>query len=83
MLVAAAHADREARYNKWYPLFEEELELVAAPNATFVAVGAAVRKYLHGKGFSRPLVQIIHYSGQAARARKDSPAGRESEFQAF
>jgi hypothetical protein len=83
MPVEAARAAREQRYAKWYPLLLEEIELVAARNAGFVAVGAIVAQQLRQRGFGRPVVPVIHYSGQAARARSVGIAGRESSFEAF
>lgn len=42
MLVQHASLDRPDRYDRWYSLLEEELELVALPSACFVAVGRRV-----------------------------------------
>src|SRR5271165_6026615 len=42
MLVDRANLARSRRYDRWYPLLKEEIDVVAAPNAAFVAVGKAV-----------------------------------------
>jgi len=83
MRVAVARAARDQRYTKWYPFLLEEIELVAAPNAGFIAVGAVVAEELQRRNFRRPLCRVIHYSGQAARARKKGIAGREPAFEDF
>ena len=83
MLVKVARAARDQRYARWYPLLLEEIELVAAPNAGFVAVGRVVARELQRRGFRRPLCEVMHYGGQAAKARKAGIAGQESSFEAF
>jgi hypothetical protein len=64
-------------------LLEEEIELVATPTARIIAVGSLVAEHLARLGFRRPVTRVIHYSGQAARARIVGIAGREEAFQAF
>ncbi|MCK6684524.1 MAG: hypothetical protein L6R30_19155 [Thermoanaerobaculia bacterium] len=83
MLVAAAQAERVSRYDRWYPLLLDELRLVARPGSTIVAVGSAVAGHLRRMGFSRPFKPVIHYSGQASRARKAGIRGREADFELF
>ena len=83
MLVEAASSEREKRYDSWYPLLEEELKLVAREGAHFIAVGRPVAEYLVWKGFPKPLTRIIHYSGQAGRARKAGIVGREGSYESF
>ncbi|MBA3531588.1 MAG: hypothetical protein H0T73_06715 [Ardenticatenales bacterium] len=78
----AAHA-RNQRYDRWYSLLQEELDLVAPSNAAIVAVGNAVAQHLERRKFQRPFTQVIHYSGQAAQARNMAVAGQEDNFQAF
>lgn len=83
MLVKHAGVERVQRYNRWYSLLVKELDLVSTPNAKFIAVGGAVAEHLIRRGFSRPLTQIIHYSGLAASARKAGIIGHESNFESF
>jgi len=83
MLVARADLDRGQRYDRWYALLQEEIDLVATPNARIVAVGKRVLQYLKQKGFRRHVTPVIHYSGQAGRARSEGIVGREGSFQAF
>lgn len=83
MLVKNARAARAERYDKWYPLLMKEIELVASSRAGFVAVGSHVAGELERRGFRRPLVKVIHYSGQAARARKAFVAEHKADFEKF
>jgi len=83
MLVRDAKRGRGDRYERWYQLLLEELALVAAPEATVVAVGKPVSDFLESRGFPRSVTRVLHYSGQAGRARHDSIIGHESEFDIF
>ena len=83
MLVNRAGSSRYERYDRWYPLLEDEINLVATPNAGIVAVGKVVSDYLKQKPFKRSFTRIIHYSGQAGQARNEGIVGREDRFQAF
>jgi hypothetical protein len=66
MLVKRAGDERTERYNRWYPLLLEELDLIAAPGARIFAVGEAVAQHLARRAFSRPVTTVLHYSDQAA-----------------
>src|SRR5262249_3834372 len=59
------------------------IDLVATPNACIVAVGNKVSQLLKRNGFRRDFTPVIHYSGQAGRARNEGIVGREDSFQAF
>jgi hypothetical protein len=83
MLVDRAAIDRIKRYDRWYPLLLEELDLVAAPRAQFFAVGGDVARYLSRRFFRRSLTKVIHYSGQAASARAAGIVGQEASFAQF
>lgn len=83
MLVDQAGLARAQRYEKWFELLKEEIDLVATPGAGIVAVGKVVAQHLRRQGFGRQFTQVIHYSGQAARARIEGIAGREASFEAF
>jgi hypothetical protein len=62
---------------------QEEIDLVATPNAGIMAVGNVVARHLKRRCFARPFTRIIHYSGQAGRARSAGIAGREDSFTKF
>jgi len=83
MLVDRAGPARIQRYHRWYALLQEEIGLCATPGAGIVAVGNVVALQLRRRGFRRPFIQVIHYSGQAGAARSAGIVGREDSFQAF
>jgi hypothetical protein len=69
MLVNRAGLARNQRYDRWYGLLLEELELCATADAGIIAVGNAVAQYLGQRGFRRPFTRVIHYSGQGTRTK--------------
>jgi len=83
MLVERASVDRTQRYDRWYELLADEIELVAAPGAGIFAVGNDVRKHLSRRAFPRPITPVIHYSGLAGAARAAGIVGHEGEFEHF
>ena len=83
MLVDHAGLARIQRYDRWYALLQEEIDLCASPSAGIVAVGNDVAQHLARRGFRRPFTRVIHYSGQAGLARSAVVVGREDSFQAF
>ena len=83
MLVDRANVARVARYERWYPLLREEMNLVATPEASIVAIGNDVERHLARQRFERPFTKIIHYSGQAGSARREKVSGHEDNFKAF
>jgi hypothetical protein len=83
MPVDRASLVRIPRYDRWYELLQEEIELVATPNVGIVAVGNVVSQHLERRDFRRPFTKVIHYSGQAGRARSAGIVGREDSFRAF
>lgn len=83
MLVDRAGLVRVQRYDRWYELLQEEIDIVATPDAGIVAVGNVVSEHLERRGFRRPFTRVIHYSGQAAHARSAGIRDREDQFRAF
>ena len=83
MLVHRAGLARSQRYDRWYGLLLEELELCATANAGIIAVGKAVSRHLAKRGFQRPFARVIHCSGQAAPARSAGIIGFEDRFEVF
>jgi hypothetical protein len=83
MLVKRAGVARAQRYDRWYRLLEEELDLVATPEARIFAVGNAVAHHLKRRAFPRPFTKVIHYSGLAVRARAAGIVGHEDSFEEF
>lgn len=85
MLVDRAGLARVERYDRWYGLLQEEINLVATPNARIVAVGKVVADYLYLKrrSFARHFTPVIHYSSQAGRARGAGIVRHEESFKGF
>jgi hypothetical protein len=83
MLVERAGVARTQRYDRWYGLLVEELDLVATSGARIFAVGNDVAQHLKRRAFPRPLTKVIHYSGQAAPARAAGIVGHEGSFEEF
>jgi hypothetical protein len=82
MLVKRAGVARIERYNTWYGLLVEELDLVAKSGAGIFVVGNEVAQYLRSR-LPRPFTQVIHYSGLAAPARAAGIVGHEVSFEEF
>jgi len=83
MLVKQASAARGARYERWYGLLKEEIDLIAAPGARVIAVGNAVAEHLTLREFPREITTVIHYSPLASRARTARLVGHEARFRNF
>ena len=83
MLVKRASGARDERYDRWYPLLLEEIDLIATPDARIVAVGKTVAEHLQRLEFPRRFTPIIHYSPLAALARSARLKGHEDGFRAF
>jgi hypothetical protein len=78
MLGALARPARAQRYHRWYPLLQEEIDLVATPDAVIVAFGNEVHRYLERHPPRRPFFRVIHYSPLAARAKCSDRRSRRS-----
>jgi len=83
MPVKHAGAVRADRYDRWYPLLEEEIDLIAAPGARVIAVGKVVADNLRRLKFPRELTPVIHYSPLATLKRTALLKGHEDEFREF
>jgi len=83
MLVKHASLARGERYDKWYGLLQEEIDLVTTPNARIVAVGNVIDSYLRRRGFAKPIARIMHYASTAGLARHNGIKGHEERFKEF
>lgn len=83
MPVSRAGANRRERYDRWYSLLQEEIDLVATSDAHCFAVGKSVDEFLGERDFQWPFTYLLHYSPQAARARNKGIEGSEDRFEAF
>ena len=74
MPVKCAERDRTERWEEWFPLLKQELQLVANRQASIVAVGRDVEKFLIKKMNDLPKgltlrSRILHYSQNAVSYR--------------
>lgn len=83
MLVEHAGPARADRYDRWYALLQEEIDLVAAPGACIIAVGKSVAEHLARREFPREVTPVIHYSPLAAGARTARLEGHQDRFREF
>jgi hypothetical protein len=83
MFVKDAGAARADRYDRWYAVLQEEIDLIAAPDARVIAVGKAVAEHLRRREFPREVTPVIHYSPRAGRARTARLHGHEDRFREF
>jgi len=83
MRVEQAGALRADRYDKWYELLREEIDLIAAPGARVIAVGKIVAAHLHRHEFPREVTPVIHYSPLAGRARTARLRDLEDRYREF
>ena len=66
------------RYERWYPLFEEELALVVKPDAKIISIGHTACRFLAEKGLHGHAGMVAHPSGQAlGHAGKEIEAHKE------
>ena len=66
------------RYERWYPLLEEELGLVAKPNAKVISIGNTASRFLAQKGLHGHAGMVAHpapmglgFAGKAIPANKE------------
>jgi len=83
MSVERAGVDRTQRYDRWYPLLVEEVDLVVLPDARVFAVGKEVDRHLARREFPRHVTSLIHYSPLAGAARAAGIVGYEDAFERF
>ncbi|MGA9250092.1 MAG: hypothetical protein WBV87_17740 [Candidatus Acidiferrales bacterium] len=83
MHVKGAGRERRQGYDRWDPLLQEEINLVATSDAAIFTVGNDVSKNLKRLGFQRPVKPIIHYSGLNGRARKREIEPCKDAFEEF
>ena len=89
MTVKRAGTDRTKRWDRWYPLLLDELNLVARPGAHTFAVGEVVDGFLSDNSFPSRLTKairyssVMHYSLVNIAHRKKRIAGHEADFEEF
>ena len=83
MRTKAPGAGNTDKYERWYPLFEREMSLVAKPDAKIISIGAKAGLFLLGKGTYGHAGMIPHHSATATRYWGREIPGREAEFEEF
>ena len=82
-----ADLNREKRYEAWYPLLSEEIELIGKPCCPVIAVGRSVHDFLRKQNFGsapeHPVFRVLHYSFQASGAFKAEKTKDEEGFRQF
>ena len=74
---ARAKQDHD-KYERWYSLFEEELALVAKPNAKIISIGNTASKFLAEKGLHGHAGMVAHPAPTGlGHAGKEIPAHKE------
>ena len=87
MPVKAAALNRELRYEGWFLLLLEEIEIVGKPGAPVIAIGKKVEAYLQRRDLTsitgRPLYRVPHYSYLASAYFKGEAEKDPEGFEAF
>ena len=83
MRTREAPHKREERYQEWYPLLLEELQLVAKPKAPIIAIGNDPYNFLNRKEMRCLKGPILHYSQQASGARRKIPSAHRERYCKF
>lgn len=84
MTVKNAGIWRDRLYPQWLDLLRQEIELVGTENAVIIPLGAKVEEYLEGKILPKPTAaKMMHFSGNAAKYRKDIPSEFPEEYGEF
>ena len=69
--LASLSKGGEIDFDRWYPLVEKELRLVAKPNKTrIIAVGVEAHKFLKPKGLCDDLQRVHSFGKMAIGAKK-------------
>ena len=72
------------RYERWYPLLEEELRLLTKPEGTrIIAIGKTVEYFLSNKSLCKRVESVLHYTPTAAGHRKKAIEPWREHFQGF
>ena len=87
MPVTVAALDRDRRYEEWYPLLLEEIQIVGKTGTPVIAIGRKVEEFLKKRDFegetNRPLHAVQHYSLQASAYFKREAEKDPEGFEAF
>jgi hypothetical protein len=82
MWTDQAKHERRERWDRWFPLLLDEIDLCGTATTQFIAVGREVASYL-AKQFAKPFTYVIHYSPEARGARKAFAIAHQNSFERF
>ena len=84
MKVKDANLWRERIYPRWIELLRQKIEIVGQTDCRLIFIGNKVEDFLKGHSLNREYLKtIMHYSGQAAKKRKEVPRRYPGEFKTF
>ena len=83
MRTREAPHKREERWRRWYPLLQEELQLVAKPKAPIIAIGNDPYNFLNRKDIPCLKGPVLHYSLEARGARRKKPSDHPERYCKF
>ena len=81
--VKMAKGGSKKRWERWYPLLEKELELVAESCAPIIAIGGQVEEFLGGEKAPKIAGRVLHYSKSASKYRKRIPCEHPDLYKKF
>ena len=87
MKVKLADEKRQKRYERWYPLLEEEIRLLTKSKsegtARIIAIGNVVADFLRNKDLCEHVEKVLHYARTAAPHLPKKIQPRYDEFPEF
>ena len=84
MSVSDAASKSKERYERWYSLLKEELQLVAESRETrVIAIGSEVAEFLSHKDLCDSTEKILHYSRRAGGSRESAIKPWKPRFPEF
>ena len=71
MTIRLAGEQRQARYDRWYPLIEKELRLLTKQGGTrLIAIGNVVADFLRKKPLCERVEKVLHYTAHSGLSQK-------------
>lgn len=77
MSVRQAKQRQRKRWERWYPLLQRELQLVAKRDALVISIGRDVERFLTDNELPNYIGSIVHFGKAAAKAQKQRPRSNQ------
>ena len=71
------------RWERWYPLLETELRLVAKPGAPVISIGKEVERFLMAQEIEKHVGSIVHFSKNNGKAQKKAAEEQPVAYDEF